>query len=245
MNVAIIFAGGIGSRMRSRIGPKQYMPVQGKPIIIYTLERFDSHEEIDAIFVVAAKTKVSTVKNLVQEHGIKKVVEVVAGGASAHESVVNGLFAIKKHGVADSDIVLVHDGVRPIISGELISKNIHSAKSHGNAITSLPAFETAAHSSDGLNIDTIPKRNEMYTLQAPQTFTFGEAFELNCRAIDDNLLGEFVDQAELNQHYGRGLFLVSGSRGNAKITVPLDLLYFEFLVTSGKYNEIINDEIVW
>lgn len=239
MNYAVIFSGGVGSRMRSKVGPKQYMEVEGKPILIYTLERFSTNEIIDKIFVVVSEDYVTQVKGFVEQFKVDKVVDVVAGGDSAHASIIQGIEAVKLDGAKEDDIVLFHDGVRPIIDENTIYKSIKVTESNGNSITCIPAFETVAQSLDKESIDKVTVRDEMFILQAPQTYRFEDAYDMNQRAIQDGIVGKVVDQAELNRHYGKTLYLSEGLHGNVKITFPLDFTYFEFLVKSGKYKEII------
>jgi 2-C-methyl-D-erythritol 4-phosphate cytidylyltransferase len=243
MNIAVIFAGGVGSRMRNKKGPKQFMEVLGKPILAYTLDRFSKHEEIDQIYLVVNDTHIQETKDIIEKFGINKVQAVVAGGETAHGSIIKGIEAAKAGGAQDDDVVIFHDGVRPIIDNKTISQNIETAKLYGNAITSIPAFETVARSVDGETVESVTVRDEMFILQAPQTYRFGDAFDLNEQAKADGIVGKVVDQAELNRHYGKTLYLVDGIRGNVKITVPLDFAYFEFLVESGKYENILDGTV--
>ena len=247
-NYALIFASGVGSRMRSTIGPKQFLEVKGKPILIYTLERFDQHEKIDGIYLVIRKSKEAHMRSLLEEFPIKKLKYIVTDDdhdtLSAHASILNGIMTMKREGVQDDDLVLVHDGVRPIIDDSTIAHNVRVAGTHGNAITCMAAQETIAYKGDDDTIGDVTKRDDMIILQAPQTFTFKTAYDLNIRSLDDGIVGTVVDQAELNRHYGNELHMVEGLKGNVKITVPLDFTYFEFLVESGKYEHVIKGEIV-
>jgi len=244
MNVAVIFAGGIGSRMRNTTGPKQFMEVLGKPILIYTLERFEKHKDIDKIYIVVTETHIDETKALIKKFKIDKIANIVAGGDSAHASIINGIEAVKQDGANDDDIILFHDGVRPIIDSKTIENNIRVAKLYGNAITSIPAFETVAISANKETVDSVTVRDDSYILQAPQTYRFKDAYELNQRAIKDKIVGKVVDQAELNRRYNKKLYLVEGMRGNVKITVPLDFAYFEFLVTSGNYSHLLKGDVI-
>jgi len=243
-NIAIIFAGGEGTRMRYKNGPKQFMTVKRKTILQYTLECFENHEEIDEIYLVVKESCIDNAKKICLKAKLKKIRAIVAGGDSAHASIIEGIQSAKQHGAQDDDIVLFHDGVRPIIDKRTISKCIYSVKQHGSGICSLAAYETPAKSKDGKMIDEIIVRSEMYVLQAPQAFLFGNAYELNMRSIKDGFVGKVVDQAELHKKYGKTIHLIEGLRGNVKITVPLDFTYFEYLVISGKYNRIMRGEIV-
>lgn len=247
-NYALIFASGIGSRMRSTVGPKQFMEVEGKPILIYTLERFDQHEKIDGIYLVVRKSKEDLVKGFIEKFGLQKITRIVTDDdkekLTAHSSILNGVMEMKRDGVKNDDLVLIHDGVRPIIDTQTISHCITTAKREGNAITSMPATETVAYKGENGTVGEVTVRDNIIILQAPQTFKFSDAYDVNMRAIDDGIVGTVVDQAELNRHYGKTLHAIEGLKGNVKITVPLDFAYFEFLVTSGKYEAVMNGETV-
>jgi 2-C-methyl-D-erythritol 4-phosphate cytidylyltransferase len=240
--IAIVFAGGIGSRMKKVEQPKQFQPVDGKPILVHTLEHFQEHSEVRAIYVVCVASHLDDAWSMVHAYGIDKVRTIVPGGASAQESIYKGMCSASADGVSDDAIVLVHDGVRPLINQQLISRNIETARECGNAITAIPCFETVARSADfAATIDSVTRRDEMHILQAPQTFALGLARRLNARSVEEGLLGSFVDQAELMGHYGEKLHLVSGFRGNVKLTTDLDLLQFELLASSGHLAAVIGE----
>lgn len=247
-NIALIFASGIGSRMRSTIGPKQFLEVENRPLLVYTLERFQNHENIDQIYLVVRASRGDFARKLIVDYGITKA-KVVEDSDSdkltAHATIINGLEHMKKDGVRDNDTVLIHDGVRPIVNSVAIDRNIEDVEEYGSSITYVPASETVARSLDGESIESVTVRSEMVILQAPQAFRFGDAYHVNQQAKKDDLVGKVVDQAELNRHYGRKLHLTEGLKGNVKITVPLDFVYFEFLVKSGKYELIIRGENVF
>jgi 4-diphosphocytidyl-2-methyl-D-erithritol synthase len=246
-NIALIFASGIGSRMRSTVGPKQFLQVKNKPLLVYTLERFESYQNIDKIYLVVRQSREEYTRELIKEHKLRKIRLVVdkdSDKLTAHASIINGLVHMKKDGINDDDIVLIHDGVRPIIDNDTLDRNIEDTEEYGSSITFIPASETVARSLDGKGIESVTVRSEMVILQAPQAFKFGTAYELNQRAIKDGIVGTVVDQAELNRRYGKNLHLTEGLKGNVKITVPLDFTYFEFLVESGKYELILRGETV-
>lgn len=238
----VVFAGGRGTRMDHAEGlPKQLIMVQGKPILGYTLEHFQRHEGIDAIYLVSTDEHLDDVADLVRAHGIDKVRTIVPGGDSAHASIWAGLRAARADGVHDDAVVLIHDGVRPVIDTHMISANIVAARRHGSAITSIAAFETVAEAGDEpMVVGRIPDRPAMRVLQAPQTFRFGTVFAANERAAGENRIGSFVDQAQLMRHYGHELRMIDGLRGNVKITVPLDVVFFTHLVESGEYDRMIS-----
>lgn len=234
--------------MRSTVGPKQFMEVNGKPILIYTLERFAQHNDIDGIYIVVRKSKEELTRTLVEKFSVDKVVRIVTDDdnsqLTAHSSIANGIMSMKDDGIKDDDLVLVHDGVRPIIDDDTIARGITAASKHGNAITCMPATETVAYRGANDTVGDVTIRDNIIILQAPQIFNFRDAYDTNAKAIDDNIVGTVVDQAELNRHYGNTLHTIEGLKGNVKITVPLDFAYFEFLVTSGKYDAVMNGEAV-
>lgn len=141
MNVALIFAGGSGSRMNSKAVPKQFLVLSGRAIIIHTLEYFDSHPEIDSICVVCIESWIGYLKGLLQKHGIQKVRWIVPGGSTGQESIYNGVKVLHDAGIPDDSVVLVHDGVRPLISEQLISDCIQCTLQNENAITVAPAIK--------------------------------------------------------------------------------------------------------
>jgi D-ribitol-5-phosphate cytidylyltransferase len=240
--VAVIFAGGVGSRMRSAEEPKQFICVDGKPILVHTLERFQAHPEVAAIYLVTLTSHIDETWRLVHKFGIDKVRSVVPGGTTAQASIRNGLDSALEDGVAAEAVVLIHDGVRPLINADLISRNIATARQHGNAISAIPCFETIARSVDGAStVESVTRREEMHVLQAPQTFRLGLVAGLNARAVEEGLLGSFVDQAQLARHYGHELHMVTGLRGNVKLTTDLDLLQFRALTECGYLSSVLGE----
>ena len=171
MNYAIVFAGGVGSRMKSPDLPKQFIEVNGKPIIVYTLEHFQNHKDIKGIIVVCLEQWIPHMLKLVAQFGLCKVLKVIKGGSTGQESIYNGLCSLQDIALPD-DVVLLHDGVRPIIDAELISNNINSVKEFGNAISVSGATETVCLiDSDNKNdhhINKILNRNKCYIGRAPQ-----------------------------------------------------------------------------
>lgn len=141
MNYALIFAGGCGRRMNSKSRPKQFLELHGKEIIIYTIEHFEKHPDIEGIVVVCIKEWIDYLKRILDKNGIKKVKWIVPGGETGQDSIYNGLKVLHDN-CKNEDIVLIHDGVRPLIDEQLITENIKSVKNHGSAITVAPVIET-------------------------------------------------------------------------------------------------------
>jgi len=241
--IAIIFAGGVGSRMARFSRPKQFMEVEGKPILAHTLEHFQRHEEVTSIYLACLEPYIGEAWDIVVKFDIAKVRAITPGGPTAQASILNALEAALKDGEPADTVALIHDGVRPVINAELISRNIAAVRSHGSAITAIPCFETIASSMDGARtVDSVTQRDLMYILQAPQSFTLGEVCRMNRLAVADGLLGKFVDQAHMMHHYGKPLHMVEGFRGNVKITTDIDFLQFRLLLESGEFEGVIGRE---
>ncbi|MDR1791378.1 MAG: 2-C-methyl-D-erythritol 4-phosphate cytidylyltransferase [Propionibacteriaceae bacterium] len=240
---ALIFAGGAGTRMQHEDNlPKQFIKVGEVPIIVHTLRRFQECDAVDHIYVVSIASYIDYVKELATDFGITKVVGVLRGGSTALESIFLGLRRMITDGVDEDAIVLIHDGVRPIITDSLIRENIDVTAAEGNAISSIPAYETvASRVLDTDLVEEIADRKRMLVLQAPQTFRLGHVYDVNVRAERAGLLGAFVDQAHMQSYYGHKLHLVPGLRGNVKITFPEDVRYFTYLVDTGAYARILEE----
>lgn len=234
-NIAIIFAGGTGTRMNTRSKPKQFLELHGKPILVYTLEEFNGHPEIDGIILVVLSEWIDYCKSLVVNFGLYKVKEVIAGGATALESQRNGVK--KACELYDKDsVVLIHDGVRPLIDAETISKNIETVKKNGTAITVTPAIETITISEENNKVGQIIERSKVQMAKAPQSFKLGELWEVHNMAENDNRA--FIDSASMMQYYGYSLFTVEGKPENIKITTPNDFYTFRALVDAKENSQI-------
>ena len=223
---ALIFAGGSGRRMNSGSKPKQFLEMHGKPIIIYTLEHFEYHEEISDIIVVCIREWIEELQGLLRRYGITKVTKIVPGGATGHDSIYNGLQAMKEE--ADfNEVVLIHDGVRPLINAELISQNIEAVKRYGNAITAEPVRESVVKSVDGINISDVPPRSHMYIAKAPQSFYFGDILKLYDMAYNDKL--KTIDSSHLCSKYQVPMHIIISTKNNLTITEPADFYIYRAL----------------
>ena len=239
--VALVFAGGVGSRMNGAHAiPKQFVEVAGRPILVHTLRHFERNPRVARVYVVTIGSYREHVRELAGSHQLSKVTEVVAGGDTACGSIYNGLRAIAAAESDERTVVMIHDGVRPAISADLIDRNIDGVLTHGTAISAIPAYETVAHSTeDGIGIQEIPNRHRTYILQAPQSFRLGDVWAANQQAAADDTMGDFVDQAQLMRHYGHDLHMVAGLRGNVKLTVPVDIDFFTFLNAEDERADVI------
>ncbi len=222
MTIAVIFAGGVGSRMHSKERPKQFLEIYNKPIIIHTIEHFEFHPQIDAIVVVCVEDWIDYFQALLTRYRIEKVKAVVPGGKSGQQSIYNGLVSAEMLAENQDAIVLIHDGVRPLINEKLISENIASVKDYGNAITTVPVKETilVVNPDTGV-IESVPDRENSRLARAPQSFWLSDILGAHRKAIEENR-SDFIDSCSMLQHYGHCLHLVDGPYENIKITTPDD-----------------------
>lgn len=235
MNYGLIFAGGTGQRMNSKSLPKQFLSVHGKPIIIHTLLQFENSKNIDGMVVVCYAPYIDKLNKLLKAYGIKKVIDVVAGGENGQQSIFNGLKRLNEC-AKDDDVVLVHDGVRPLIDGELIKRNIDCVKRNGNAITVSKAIETVVLVEND-NVSAIENREKCFYAKAPQSFRFKDIFGCHNKAISENKHG-FIDSATMMQYYGYELFTVLGDSDNIKITTQMDYFMFKGLLDARELNQV-------
>lgn len=231
MNIAIITAGGTGQRMGSSI-PKQFIEVNGKPIILYTLEVFNNHPLIDAIIVVCCKSWIKRLQNMVDKSYLDKVVKIVEGGKEGQQSIYNGLCAAKQwceeQGNEASDtIVLIHDSVRPLGTPDLITRNIEDVQTYGNSITVIRPTETFIVEEDGKH--RMLQRNDIHIVRAPQCFYLDKIMELHQQAIADGK-SAYRDCCSMLCDYGILFHETEGPSTNIKITYPSDIFLFRSLI---------------
>ena len=235
MVTALVFAGGAGRRMNSRSKPKQFLEMHGKPIIIYTLEHFEVHKDVDNIVVVCIEEWIKELEGLLIRFGITKVVKVIPGGETGHDSIYYGLMAMK--GTAEpEDIVLIHDGVRPLINKELISMNIDAVMRYGSAITAESTRESVVRSVDGQKVSEVPPREQMYVAKAPQSFYYGEILKLYERAREDGI--KAVDSSHLCSIYQYPMHIIISTKNNLKITEPADFYIYRALYEAIEEQQI-------
>jgi len=229
MNIAIIFAGGSGVRMGAGM-PKQFLEVNGKPIIIHTLKLFQKHPDIDKIIVSVLPDYIPHMKSLAEEYSITKIEDIIPGGETAQDSIYNALIRAKETNPGDS-IVLLHDGVRPFITRDVITNNIEGVKKNGNAITTTACFETILISREGKNVDEVPFRKETFAAQAPQSFRLDDII-----AAHDEIrkrpekYENMVDACTIMKTIGKDVHMVEGNRGNIKVTTPEDVYMYRALL---------------
>lgn len=220
MNIAVIFAGGTGARMHSKDKPKQFLEIHNKPIIIHTLEVFNNCEQVNAIVISCIEDWIPHLEKLIYKYRIDKVKKIVCGGKTGQLSIYNGLCAAKEISCGN-DIVMIHDGVRPLINDELIEKNIECVKKHGSAITTSVVKETILVVNENGFISSVPERANSRLAKAPQSFWLEDIYGVHKQALADGR-EDFIDSCTMMQHYGHSLYLVDGPYENIKITTPDD-----------------------
>lgn len=237
MNIAVIFAGGVGARMCSREVPKQFLKIHGKPIIIHTIDVFQKHDCIDAIVVVCITDWLPYCKEILQQYGMTKVVAVVAGGATGQDSIYNGLCAAEKFSDNSETIVLIHDGVRPLINTEVITDNINAVKQHGSAITCACVKETVLEVNEDCLVKSIPQRSQLRVARAPQSFYLIDILQAHKIAIEKEQ-HNYVDSASMMKSQGKSLFVIDGPTENIKVTTPDDFFCLQAIVNSRENRQI-------
>jgi 2-C-methyl-D-erythritol 4-phosphate cytidylyltransferase len=237
MNIALIFAGGSGTRMNNTAKPKQFLQLYGKEIIIHTIENFEKHPEIDGVVVVCIESWIAFLKTLLEKYNIRKVKWIISGGETGQESIYRGLSAIKTD-VPDNSVILIHDGVRPLITQQLISDCIASVNAHGSAITVTPEIETVVFIDEqDRKINSITDRSKCFHAKAPQGFRFADLWRGHTLAQADGLTN-IIDSASLMKHYGHELYAVQGDYENIKITTASDFYIFRALYEARENTQV-------
>ena len=236
-NIAMLIAGGSGNRMHQDI-PKQFLTVNERPVIIYTLEAFQNHPEIDVIAVVCIVGWEQVLWAYAKQFNITKLKYVIPGGDSGQASIRNGVFELEKHFSPD-DIVLIHDAIRPMVSAEIISDNIRVAQKHGNAITVIPCAEAMMQTEDGIvSVGSYP-RNRLKRTQTPQAFRLGKICDLHRRALEKGITNS-VASCTLMIEMGEQVYFSSGSEKNIKLTTVEDIDIFKALLKAQRSDWLKN-----
>lgn len=232
MNTALIIAGGVGARMGQDI-PKQFINVYDKPVIVYTMEVFQIHPNIDEIEIVCLEGWHEIVYAYAKQFGITKLKNVVNGGICGQDSIRNGLEDIASRHQNDNDIVLVHDAIRPMLTQDIISDNIRVCKKYGNAITVVPCNAAMLKTFDGLSSDEQVPRDNLKTTQTPQTFYLNEILDAHREALEKGIT-KSVASCTMYIELGRKLYMSIGSEKNLKLTTLEDIDIFKALLNAQK-----------
>lgn len=241
MNIGVIFAGGVGSRMHTKERPKQFLDLYNKPIIIHTLEHFENNDEIDAVVIACVEEWIPHLEQLLYKFRIEKVKKIVPGGETGQLSIYEGLKAAKEITQDDRNIVLIHDGVRPLINSELLSKNIKCVKEYGTSITAGIVKETIVVVDDDLNVEQVPSRAKSRVAKAPQSFWLEEILSIHEKALEDGIKNS-IDSCTLMRQYGMHLHMIDGPYENIKITTPDDFYTMRAILEAKENNQIYGIE---
>ena len=235
--VAVIFAGGVGSRMHSKDLPKQFLRIHGEPIIVRTVRHFQEHPMVDAIVVVSGADWLDYSRDLLEESHMSKVVAVVPGGSTGQESIFHGLLAADKLSGGERTVVLIHDGVRPLINSQVITDNIETVCSTGSAITCVQAKETVLEVGADGGAESIPDRSTLRLARAPQSFWLDEILDAH-READSAGRHDYVDSASMMFERGCPLTPVEGPDENIKVTTPGDFFSLQAILNARENEQI-------
>ncbi len=227
MNIALLIAGGSGSRMHQDI-PKQFLTVNERPVIVYTLEAFQNHANIDAIAVVCIEGWENILRAYAKQFNITKLTHIIPGGDCGQASIRNGVFELEKH-YAPTDLVLVHDAIRPLVSPEIISDCIAKTEQLGCAIAAIPCADATLVSDDGKTSDEVFPRSRLRRTQTPQGFPIGDLCDLHRRALEKGITNS-VASCTLKIEMGEPIYFSAGSETNIKLTTVEDLDIFKALL---------------
>lgn len=226
MNIGVIFAGGTGTRMHSKDKPKQFLSIYGKPVIIHTLEHFEKCEDVDAVVISCIEDWIPHMRKLVLQYGLQKVRKIVPGGKTGQQSIYNALVSAetlaKEKPDGSRSIAIIHDGVRPLISPQLITQNIECVKHYGSAITTGTVKETIVVVNEQGKIKEIPNRVDCRVAKAPESFWLDEILDVERKAIGAGNITAY-DSCCLMSQYGYELHMIEGPVENIKITTPDDI----------------------
>lgn len=231
MNIALIIAGGSGARMHQDI-PKQFLTVNEKPVIVYTLEAFQKHAEVDAIAVVCIAGWENILRAYAKQFGITKLQHVIPGGDCGQASIRNGVYELEAN-YSQEDIVLIHDAIRPMVSQEIISDCIVKSKQFGCAISVIDCAEAMMQTEDGtVSVGSYPRDNLKRT-QTPQGFRIGKICDLHRRALEAGIMNS-VASCTLMIEMGEQVYFSAGSEKNVKLTTVEDLDIFRALLAAKR-----------
>ncbi len=236
MNVGVIIAGGSGQRMHQEI-PKQFMNVNDKPVIVYTLEAFERHPDIDEIGVVCLDGWHEILWAYAKQYKIGKLRWIVSGGENGQGSIRNGVFEAEKR-YAEDDILLIHDAVRPLVSQEILSDCIVKCRKYGSAVVTVPCNTVILKKKDELSSEEVVDRQELAVTQTPQAFPLHKLVWAHKEALKRGITNS-VASCTLMTELGESVYFSVGAETNIKLTTQDDLMIFKALLAiqeqKGKY----------
>ncbi len=242
MNIGLILAAGTGHRIGDSGIPKQFIELRGKPLLIHTLERFENCDDIDRIVIVCLEQYITHLQKLVDNYGISKAISIVSGGIDRQASLMNGLKAVEMYLESDDDIIVIHDGVRPLVDQQVIRDNIYAASKYGAIATALPVAETVVRCRDGVvSNDDFCKRTDTFKLTSPQTFRYGSLKRAYDLMEDDSGTdrSDLLDAAMVYARYIGSVHVVNDHANNIKVTTPEDFYALKAIMDVEEQRSII------
>ena len=231
-NIALILAGGVGARMHQDI-PKQFINVYDRPVIVYTMEAFQSHPNIDAIEIVCLDGWHDILKAYAKQFNITKLENIVSGGECGEASIRSGLMDIAQRHTDPDDIVLIHDSIRPMVNADIISDNIRVCREYGNAVTVVPCTAAMLKTQDSFSSSGQIPRDNLKITQTPQTFFLKDILNTHKEALEKGITNS-VASCTLYIELGKSLYLAKGSEKNLKLTTAEDIEIFKALLNAKK-----------
>lgn len=234
MNIALIIAGGSGRRMQQEI-PKQFLNVNDKPVIIYTLEAFQSHPDIDKIGVVCLDGWHDILRAYARQYQIDKLDWIVSGGENGQGSIRNGVFEAERR-YGGEDIILVHDAIRPMVSHEIISDCIVQCRQYGSAIVVTPCNTVVLRRGEGESSKEVVLRDQLAITQTPQAFSIRRLAGAHRKALELGITNS-VASCTMMIELGEAVHFSIGAETNIKLTTPDDLKIFKALLAIREHGE--------
>jgi 2-C-methyl-D-erythritol 4-phosphate cytidylyltransferase len=231
MNIALLTAAGVGSRMHQDI-PKQFLHINNKPVILYTLEAFQQSPLIDEIIVISLENWKDMIWAYAKQFGITKLKYIVSGGDTGQESILCGLRKLEEEHELN-DVVMVHDGNRPMISQEVIADSLAVFKKYGSAVAAIPCIEAIFESDDGISSDVTFPREKLLRTQTPHTYTLGELLWAHKEAQRLQIFNTAAS-CVLMQKLGKKIYFSKGSEKNLKLTTVEDIDTFKAYLSIQK-----------
>lgn len=240
MNVAIILAGGVGKRLGADI-PKQFIEIMGKPILAYTVEKFQNHSEIDAIEIVCVESYIEYLKKMIEKYNLSKVKWIISGGKDFQGSVLNGVNNLRNV-ILENDNVVIHFGASPFVSSEIISDSIKICNQKGNAISTTPFYVLSGVRDTEEMSTTYIDRETIACMNSPHTFKFKLIVDMYDEAIKNGIINEVEPHTTtLMYKMNIPIYFSKGSQSNIKITTKEDLDLFEgYVLKQNRDKEKIN-----
>lgn len=228
MNSALILSAGTDNSFEMNV-PKQFVNVNNRPIIVYTMERFQQHSEIDEIIVICLDGWQEMVKAYAKQFHITKLKAVLAGGGNAQQSAYYGLQYMQEQcGMGQGDIVVIHDAIRPMVSEELITKSMRMCRKRKMGVAAVRMMDAIIYTKNGISGSKSINRNEIVKIQTPQAFDFEYLWQMHCRAIREGKIG-FWDNTGMLTSLGEEIYFSEGSGLNMKVNTAEDVAMFKAL----------------